>query len=47
MDNDRLLEILEGIISIAIKDKDGNKKVVYVKKRIEQYMEGTDDKIKG
>lgn len=44
MDNNQLLKILEGIISIEIKDKEGNKKVIYVKKGIEQYMEGTNDK---
>lgn len=33
-----LLQILESINSITIKDEEGNTKVVYVKKGIEQYM---------
>lgn len=41
MDDNKLLELLEGIISIKIKDKEGNLKVVY-----EKYMEGINDKVK-
>lgn len=47
MDNNQLLKILEGIISIEIKDKEGNSKIVYVKEGIDKYMEGANDKIKG
>lgn len=43
----KLLKLLESAISIEINEKEGNKKVVYVKKGIEQYMEGMNDKIKG
>lgn len=41
MDDNKLLELLEGIISIKIKDKEGNLKVVY-----EKHMEGINDKVK-
>ena len=40
MDNNQLLKILESIISIGIKDKKGNIKVIY-----EKHMEGINDKV--
>lgn len=39
-----LLNLLECIEEITIKDKEGNSRVVYVKEGINQYMEGINDK---
>lgn len=44
MDNNQLLKILEGIISIGIKDKEGNIKVIYEAKSTK--LEGMNDKVR-
>lgn len=45
MDNNQLLKILQGIISIEVKNKEGNSKIIYVKEGINQHMEDINDKV--